>query len=367
VLRSEHFEVFEAKMTAPQRPSGVPAHELTVAVQVLLALLGRAEQAGLSVSELLARFEIAPDLLRDVDGRVPVAVMRALWLELPERCNDPNFGINLARSAPNTAFGIVAYVAMHAENLERGLTAAVKYVRLLQDVAACSLEPIAETGGLRFVQTAVPGNPVPPRHAVEFAFVRSILMARRSTGVDLVPAQVRFAFPRPADTSAHEELFRSPIVFDHHRNELEFDPATLRLPQRSADLWLHKVVEAHAQAALERLGVRKPFVQQVASALGVAVQQGDGDLRHVARALAMTERTLQRRLAEEGVQFRALVDDVRRGLALRYLADRSMSLTEIALMLGFSEQAAFHRAFVRWTGKTPGHFRRGREPAPLLA
>jgi AraC-like DNA-binding protein len=240
-------------------------------------------------------------------------------------------------------------------------------VRLLQDVAACSLEPIDGTGGLRFVQTAIPGNPVPPRHAVEFAFARSVFMARQSTGVDLAPLCVRFAFPRPADTSAHERLFRAPVVFGHHRSELEFDAATLHLPQRSADAWLHKVVEAHAQAALDRLGARNPFVQQVASALGVAVQRGEGDLRHVARALALTERTLQRRLAEEGVQFRSLVDDVRRGLALRYLSERTMSLTEIALMLGFSEQAAFHRAFVRWTGKTPGHFRRAGEAASSVA
>jgi AraC-like DNA-binding protein len=351
-------------MTAPRR---VTPPELTVAVQVLHALLWRAEQAGVSVPELLARFDISPELLGDVDGRVPAAVARALWLELPERCNDPDFGINLARAAPGVAFGIVAYVALHAESFGRGLVAAVKYVRLLQDVAACSLEPIAGTGGSRFVQAAVPGNPVPPRHAVEFGFARSILMARRSTGVDLTPVCVRFNFPRPADTSAHEALFRAPMVFGHHRNELEFDAATLQLPQRSADAWLHKVVESHAQAALDRLGTRNPFVQQVASALGVAVQRGEGDLRHVARALGMTERTLQRRLSDEGVQFRALVDDVRRGLALRYLADRTTSLTEIALMLGFSEQAAFHRAFVRWTGKTPGHFRRAGDPATVVA
>ncbi|HSY38976.1 MAG TPA: AraC family transcriptional regulator, partial [Polyangia bacterium] len=83
------------------------------------------------------------------------------------------------------------------------------------------------------------------------------------------------------------------------------------------------------------------------------------DLASVGRALALSKRTLQRRLGVEGVSFRALTDEVRRGLATEYLTDGRVSLSEIALLLGFSEQAAFQRAFLRWTGVTPGQYRRG--------
>ena len=241
----------------------------------------------------------------------------------------------------------------------------MRFARLLQDVAACTVEPASDSGGLRFVQTPLPGGPVPPRHAVEFGFARAILMARRSTGVDVAPVCVRFTFPRPADVTAHEALFRSPLVFAHGRNELELDGETLRLPQRAADPWLRELVEGHARALLARLDAPSPLARRVVEALGLAVQRGEADLSSVARALATTERTLQRQLASEGLRFRALVDDVRRELATRYLADRRHSLAQIALLLGFSEQAAFQRAFVRWTGVTPGQFRRDGAPPPL--
>ncbi len=342
-------------MTA-RRPA---RHEPTVAVQVLQALLMRAAHAGQSPPTLLSRFGLAPAALQDPDGRVPASIVRALWEELPTACGDPDFGLTLAAGAPDAALGVVAYVVQHAPTLGRGFAAAVTYARLLQDVAACFVEPGSATGSLRFVQAPLPGGPVPPRHAVEFGFARAILMARRSTGVDVAPVRVRFAFARPSDTSAHERLFRAPLTFEHARNELELDAATLRLPQRQADPWLRALVEDHARAALERLDPRSAFARDVLAALGACVQSGQGDLGSVARALSLTERTLQRRLAEDGLGFRALADDVRRALATRYLADRTHSLAQIALLLGFSEQAAFQRAFVRWTGMTPGQFRRG--------
>jgi AraC-like DNA-binding protein len=216
------------------------------------------------------------------------------------------------------------------------------------------------------VQAPPPNGPAPPRHAVEFAFARFVHLARRSTGLEVKPAFVRFAFPRPADIRPQETLFRCPLLYDHPRNELELDAATSGLPQRTADAWLRTLVERHARALLERLGARPRFASEVTAALSVELQKGRGDLTSVGHALALSKRTLQRRLDAEGVSFRALTDEVRRGLATQYLADGHVSLSEIALLLGFSEQASFQRAFLRWTGVTPGQYRRG-ERAPARA
>jgi AraC-like DNA-binding protein len=358
-------------MTGGPDPRRVAPSEPTVAVSVLRALLARAAAAGLAPEALLGRFGLAPTLLEDIDGRVPAAAVRALWEDLPAACNDPELGLNLAAGAPDAALGLVAYLVLHAPTLGQGFVAAVRYASLLQDVAACSVEPVggrtsapAARRGLIFAQTPPPGGPAPPRHAVEFAFARSLHMARRSTGVEVRPACVRFAFPRPADTRAHQALFQSPLVFGHARNELELDAASLRLPQRAADPWLRDLVEKHGRALLDRLGERTRLAGQVTAALRVGIQRGEVDLASVARALAVGERTLQRRLAEEGIRFRALADEARRALACQYLGDGSVGLSEIALMLGFSEQAAFQRAFLRWTGLTPGQYRRG-APARL--
>jgi AraC-like DNA-binding protein len=331
--------------------------EPTVAVSVLRALLGRAAVAGLDPAALLARLGIAPGQLDEVDGRVPAAAARALWEELPAACADPAFGLNLAASVPDGALGVVAYVALHAPTLGQGFAAAVRHAGLLQDVAVCSIEPAGTAGGRVFAQTPRMGGPAPPRHAVEFAFARMVHMARRSTGHPIRPTAVRFAFGRPTDTRPHEALFQAPLVFDHPRNELELDAATLRLPQREADPWLRQLIERHARALSDRLRAHGEFAARVSAVLGGCLQAGGGDLASVARALSVSERTLQRHLTAEGVSFRRLVDQARRHLACQYLAD-GMTLADIALMLGFSEQTAFQRAFVRWTGTTPGQFRR---------
>jgi AraC-like DNA-binding protein len=88
-----------------------------------------------------------------------------------------------------------------------------------------------------------------------------------------------------------------------------------------------------------------------------AIAQGEPEVAAVARALATSDRSLQRRLQEEGTSFRGVVDDARRELAVGYLGDRRMTVAEVAYLLGYSEASAFVRAFKRWTGKTPGEMR----------
>lgn len=326
--------------------------EGTVAVQVLKALLARAAAAGAPIAP-----PVDAAVLDDVDGRVPASIVRALWEELPRVCADDWFGLNLAEGAPDASLGIVAYVVQHAPTLGQGFVASVRYARLLQDVARCFVEPVA-TGGLRFVQEPSPGGPTPPRHAVEFAFARAVLMARRSTGVEVTPAAVRFAFPRPRVVDRYRALFGARVTFGAARNELELDAASLKLPQREADEKLRALIEQRARALLERLGPTSDVSRRAAVAVGLAIQRGTVvDLGAVAKTLDLSARALQRRLAAEGRTFRALVDDARRELGKQHLADPGQSLAQVALLLGFSEQAAFHRAFVRWTGVTPGQFR----------
>ena len=90
-----------------------------------------------------------------------------------------------------------------------------------------------------------------------------------------------------------------------------------------------------------------------------AIAQGEPEVAAVARSLATSERSLQRRLQEEGTSFREVVDDARKQLAVGYLGDRRLAVSEVAYLLGYSEAGAFVRAFKRWTGKTPGEMRAG--------
>jgi len=111
---------------------------------VLRALLGRAAAAGIAPAGLLARWNIDPALLEEIDGRVPASAVRALWEELPLACGDPELGLNLAASAPDAALGIVAYLILHAPTLGQGLTAA-------KTKECCWLKPVL-VGQFEFVE-----------------------------------------------------------------------------------------------------------------------------------------------------------------------------------------------------------------------
>jgi AraC-like DNA-binding protein len=166
--------------------------------------------------------------------------------------------------------------------------------------------------------------------------------------------------PRPADAEPYAERFQAPICFGADRDRLCFTAAEWRSPTVDGDAALASVLEEHARVLAARLP-RAPtqFVSSVRGSIMAALPE-NADEEGVARALHMSRRTLQRKLAQDGTSFRTVLDEVRRGLAESYLVDPTVSIPEVAFMLGFSEQSSFHRAFQRWTGCAPGRWRRER-------
>lgn len=130
-------------------------------------------------------------------------------------------------------------------------------------------------------------------------------------------------------------------------------------PVPAADPGLSRIVTAHAEQLLAASPrPQENIATRVRRQLAEGMAHGQVSLRHVARQLNLSERSLQRRLEDQGTCFADLMDEVRRELALRYIADQHLALGEVAYLLGFSEPSAFHRAFKRWTGMTPAAARR---------
>lgn len=180
------------------------------------------------------------------------------------------------------------------------------------------------------------------------------------------PDAVHLKHPGPSDTSAHESYFGCPVHFRSDRDALRVSRRTLQTPNRVGDASIARFFDTLLDAQVDSLDTEVPLERRVLDRLSTALSGGVPALHEIARELAMSGRTLQRRLAETGHTFQSLVDDARRRLALRLLRQEAdASLTEVAFMTGFSDQSAFTRAFKRWTGTTPGAFRGqgGAEPA----
>ena len=129
------------------------------------------------------------------------------------------------------------------------------------------------------------------------------------------------------------------------------------VPQLAADPAMSSIMERHLSRLLRDLPPDETFAARVRHVLIEELRRGEPTLDRLAARLRMSERTMQRRLSQQGTSLQALLDEVRHDLSLRHLGESRESIAEIAFLLGFSEVSAFHRAFKRWTGSTPGAYR----------
>ena len=167
---------------------------------------------------------------------------------------------------------------------------------------------------------------------------------------------------QPDDAASFARILGCPIQPSASWNGLSIPLEAWRLPLRRRDPVLRQVLEAQANDVLARLPERNGLALDVQRALARRVG-GETGIEALARQLAMSGRTLQRRLAAEGVSYQELLDDARKEAAGRHLSDSALAICEVAYLVGYSEPAPFHRAFRRWYGMTPEAFRQQRRPA----
>jgi AraC-like DNA-binding protein len=232
----------------------------------------------------------------------------------------------------------------------------LRYQRLVQTLNRAELE-VTESRA-RLVVHVRAAHTEPLRHAIEFVLTFLVLLAGRLTGSPVVPRRVCFAHDKPKQVEDYERVFGKDLYFNAPVTEMVFDRAILDRPVLSKDVQLRGVLERHAEALLTRLPGGDGLVDRTRIVLVESLRSGRTGVADVARRLRMSTRTLQRRLGGEKTSHAQLLESVRRDLALRYVTDLTLSLSEVAFLLGFADQTTFHRAFVRWTGKAPGAFRK---------
>jgi AraC-like DNA-binding protein len=224
--------------------------------------------------------------------------------------------------------------------------------------ADCVLEVDAERARVSFVQ--------PP--TVSPAFVRlsatawlasCVVIVRQLLGPDWTPLEVSLPNPEPgpADCDAYRGLFRCPLRFGASAAVFVVPRAELARPVVGADPALAKLMEPHLERALAQATAISRAAVPVRRVLVAMLGGQEPTLERVAKRLGTTPRTLQRRLRHENTTFQDLLDSVRHELALVHIGQHLASIDEVAWLLGFSNGSAFHRAFKRWTGVTPGEFR----------
>lgn len=341
-----------------------PRLEGALSARLLLRVVAYAEARGVDPRALCRGAGLSLELLSSPEARVPYAAAEALGLRAAALAQDSNFGLHLAQTVGDREHldaGLL--LVMASPTVRAGLERVVRYQRFWGDGERTSLHP--DPLGL-CVRYSMRSSPEGRRHADECAAAEFVLGLRQLTGTELSPAQVRFAHPAPADTTEHEALFRAPLRWSAPHTEVLLTEPQLALPMPQANETYAGIFEAQVQRALASLPAEAGLRAEVREAARAALLGGECTLERTARALRLHPRALQRQLQRAGTTFAALVDALRRELALEHLA-RGTSPTELAFLLGFAEPSAFFRAFKRWTGTTPERYRLHGAPASPTA
>ncbi len=325
----------------------------TISLRLVQPFTRALAAAGIDPSRLLAGLPLDAALFLDPDGRISQELAMRLLERAVEASGDDAIGIHAAELLRPGDFDALEYVARSSQTLRGALETVGRYIRLMHEAASCSL---ARAGEAEVWTLHLPAGH--PRVAAEYAFAAIILTGRSVTGRNQTPKAVRLAFPKPAVTAEQERLFRCPIEWDAQETSLVFESTQLDWSLAQANPALSATLHRHAEQLLADLAASRKFSTRVREHVIAVLQAGEPSADDVAARLKVSERTLRRRLKDEGTTYTDLLSDVRRELSLRYLHEPSVSVAEIAFLLGFSNASGFHRAFRRWTGTTPSEHRK---------
>jgi AraC-like DNA-binding protein len=262
--------------------------------------------------------------------------------------------LKVAVATPFGAYRVIDFLAASASTVGEGLTAVARYFPLINSALGWDIAVGTDTVRMALVHPMIPG-PL-PRLPAEYTLAVTVLHCRKASGFDWPLLEVDLAFDAPPSSTEHRAVFGCPVRFGAPANAFVIARSEWDRPTASGSSELLRALQAHADELLARLGTDQVVASRVQRLLVDELRGGEPTLARLAKRMAMSARTLQRRLDEEGTSFAAVLDDTRRELAGAYMAQRDVALADVSYLLGFSEQSAFTRAFQRWHGVAPSRY-----------
>lgn len=304
-----------------------------------------------------ARLELSAALRARLDRageRIPYALALEVWQHADAQDADGSFGVRFAEGLAVRDVGVVGYLAASSETVAGAIGRSVRYHALLKDPSEVTA---AFFGDDFHVKEMPPAGMTWPAALAEAVLASYVVLVRQLGPRDLTPARVRFVHARAKGPPSHRAIFGSRVEHGADHNELILRGDDARAPLDSRDDTLRALLEPVADEKMRALFGRDPLLRSVTQAIAAALPDGHPDIATTARRMAVSTRTLQRRLRDRGLRYQALVDDVRRQRALALLSEDARSIDEVAFLVGFSDASGFRRAFRRWTGSAPSEAR----------
>jgi len=330
--------------------------ELTVAAGLARGLIDLAVSKAANPQALAERAGIKLEDLQDQDNRIPFKNYVALMHAGKELCNDPALALHYGETNDMSEISVVGLIAHACETMIEAFAQLNRYGRLVIefDGGPDRFRLAPERGGLWVVDTR--RNPNDFFELTESTFARMICGPRR-VGVMSVAKAVHVTHAAPPYRGEYERIFGAPVTFESDWNAVQIDEASMSQKIAPQPRYVFGVLSERAELLLKSLERSKSTRGRVESLLMPVLHTGEASMDTVAGKMALSRQTLFRKLKAEGTTFEKVLDELRHKLALDYLSGKKVSVNETAYLVGFSDPAAFSRAFKRWTGMSPRQHR----------
>lgn len=335
---------------------------ITVSVTVLSQLFLYLASLKVDIDRFLHSLGVDPATVRSPDAYIPIETYLLIQDEAAHYVNDPYFGLHMGEFAEAGSWSILGYMMMNCKTLGEAFEKSGKYSRIIGNLIEARAE--LKFNKIKVVFFTPPHAPEMSRHCFESTFASSVRMMQTLTGAPLSPLEVTFIYPEPQTTAEYERIFCCPVRFGKKENSMTLDVGIVNTPILMGNPGLLAYFEQYAQDFLAEMDRQTDHTRTVTKIILSRLDDEALSIEKVAREMAVSVRTLQKRLEEEGVVFSDLHKNVRQRLAKKYLRD-NYSVEQITYLLGFSEPSVFRKAFKKWSGVTPREFREQSFSRPL--
>ncbi|MGH6894865.1 MAG: AraC-like transcriptional regulator QhpR [Dongiaceae bacterium] len=342
--------------------SGGPVAATAGAAPAILAsaatgIVGHIERLHGDIDSIFGNSGIAPEMAGMPTLQLRLSAFITLFEEAARRTGQDNFGLWFGNQFMPRDLGLWGYAAISSPTLGSALENLVNLFCYQQ--GSSFLRCVRRKDGLlRLEYQIVAPDIVARRQDAELSLGMFLNVIRECYGPKWAPEEVHFEHPRPQAWREHESAFDAPVYFSQPTNALVFRTDILGRSMPARDLQLLAVM----QTCMEQLGPTSAaadgLFDRICAAIRMRLPTGYPALDQIAHDLRISPGAVQRELSDHNVTYKDAVETTRRNLAEMYLQQRQLPLTEIALLLGYSELSAFSRAFTRWMGCSPRHYRR---------
>ncbi|WP_213954071.1 MULTISPECIES: AraC family transcriptional regulator [unclassified Variovorax] len=311
------------------------------------------QKAGIDLAEAAASAHLTvEDLKKSLGEEQADRFFTAAY----ESLGDPAAGLAIGMQMRPELFGVVGFSVMTCPNFGAALARIVRYTAL---ASACNVELVQDAREIEVRMHCAGPQRSYSRCRMDIQMGALLSFGRLFTGQPITPLRLALRGEHPPYHARYAEVFSCPALFEQPHDAIVFRRADLDLPLVGANPQVTALFDDAAERDLLAWRMPRSMTKAVRDALREMLRGELPTIEQVASRLCVSERTLQRRLAREGAQFTALLDEVRLEMARHHLAAGRASLTEIAYLLGFVDPNSFFRSFKRWTGQTPDVYRSG--------